>query len=195
MATWRRTQRPVLRLKRRGLLHASLAAGATRSLWPLARPSGRWGAEAGPPQRGGILRVRGRDPVHCDPHLTRNQRTQAVRSFVYSKLLQHKVGADVPPGTFIVEPDLAEGWEAPDDTTYIFHLRQGGRRIGKIQPFFLPCHLSPPGVCLTGGGLAERWLGDGTRGRRLRAGRQDAERARGQRTAQLPMGWNRLWGP
>jgi peptide/nickel transport system substrate-binding protein len=63
--------------------------------------------------------------VHFDPHLTRNQRTHAVLSFVYSKLLQHKVGADVPPGTFIVEPDLAERWEAPDDTTYIFHLRQG----------------------------------------------------------------------
>ena len=29
------------------------------------------------------------------------------------------------PGTFIVEPDLAERWEAPDDTTYVFHLRQG----------------------------------------------------------------------
>ena len=29
------------------------------------------------------------------------------------------------PGTFIVEPDLAERWEEPDDTTYVFHLRQG----------------------------------------------------------------------
>ena len=31
----------------------------------------------------------------------------------------------MPPGTFIVEPDLAERWEEPDDTTYVFHLRQG----------------------------------------------------------------------
>jgi len=46
-------------------------------------------------------------------------------SFVYSRLVRHKVGADVPPGTFIVEPDLAERWEALDDTTYVFHLRQG----------------------------------------------------------------------
>src|SRR5207245_7627483 len=59
------------------------------------------------------------------PHLTRNQRTHAVLSFVYSKLLQHKVGADVQPGTFIVEPDLAARWEAPYDRTYVFHLRQG----------------------------------------------------------------------
>ena len=48
-------------------------------------------------------------------------------SFVYSKLLRHKVGGDVQPGTFSVEPDLAEHWETPDDTTYIFHLRQGVR--------------------------------------------------------------------
>jgi peptide/nickel transport system substrate-binding protein len=48
-----------------------------------------------------------------------------VLSFVYSRLVRHKVGADVQPGTFIVEPDLAERWETPDDTTYVFHLRQG----------------------------------------------------------------------
>src|SRR5262249_16536730 len=52
-------------------------------------------------------------------------RTHAALSFVYGKLLRHKVGGDVPPGAFIVEPDLAERWEAPDDTTYIFYLRQG----------------------------------------------------------------------
>jgi hypothetical protein len=39
------------------------------------------------------------------------------------------------------------------------------------------------GACPTGGCLAERWRGDGTRSRRRRAGRQDTERARGQRTA------------
>jgi len=39
--------------------------------------------------------------------------------------LRHKVGGDVQPGTFSVEPDLAERWEVVDDTTYIFYLRQG----------------------------------------------------------------------
>ena len=29
------------------------------------------------------------------------------------------------PGTFIVEPDLAERWEELNDTTYVFHLRHG----------------------------------------------------------------------
>src|SRR5262252_7438272 len=112
-------------VSRRELLKAGLAAGATLSLWPLARPTPLWGAAAGTPKRGGILRVRGWDPVHLDPHLTRNFKTNTTLSFVYSKLLRHKVGPDVPPGTFIVESDLAERWEAPDDTTYVFYLRKG----------------------------------------------------------------------
>jgi ABC-type transport system substrate-binding protein len=114
-------------LTRRELLTAGLAAGATFALRPLARPPLLWGGETGQPKRGGILRVRGWDPVHFDPQLTRNFKTNTTLSFVYSKLLRHKVGADVQPGTFIIEPDLAERWEAPDDTTYLFHLRKGVR--------------------------------------------------------------------
>jgi peptide/nickel transport system substrate-binding protein len=114
-----------LKLSRRELLQAVLAAGATLSAWPLHRPPVLCGQEAGPPKRGGTLRVRGWDPVHFDPHLTRAFMTHTALSFVYGKLLRHKVGADVRPGTFIVEPDLAERWEEPDDTTYIFHLRKG----------------------------------------------------------------------
>src|SRR6266700_4012988 len=112
-------------ISRRRLLQTGLAAGATLAAWPLSYPAAVWGAEAGPPKRGGILRARGWDPVHFDPHVTRNFKTHTALSYVYSKLLRHKVGPDVPPGTFIVEPDLAERWEAPDDTTYIFYLRQG----------------------------------------------------------------------
>src|SRR5881296_1194031 len=112
-------------VSRRDLLKAGLAAGVTLSTWPLYDPPVLWGAEAGPPKRGGILHVRGWDPVHFDPHLTRAFMTHTALSFVYNKLLRHKVGPDVQPGTFIVEPDLAERWEEPDDTTYIFHLRQG----------------------------------------------------------------------
>jgi peptide/nickel transport system substrate-binding protein len=114
-----------LKLSRRELLQASLAAGATLSTWPLYRPPALWGQEAGTPKRGGSLHVRGWDPVHFDPHLTRAFMTHTALSFVYSKLLRHKVGPDVRPGMFIVEPDLAERWEEPDDTTYIFHLRKG----------------------------------------------------------------------
>jgi peptide/nickel transport system substrate-binding protein len=69
--------------------------------------------------------VRGWDLPHFDPHLTINNYTNYILSFVCSRLVRHKVGTDVQPGTFSVEPDLAERWEAPDDTTYVFHLRKG----------------------------------------------------------------------
>src|SRR5262245_20902853 len=57
-------------LTRRQLLKAGLAAGATFSMRPLAWPPVLWGGESGQPKRGGILRVRGWDPPHFDPHLT-----------------------------------------------------------------------------------------------------------------------------
>jgi peptide/nickel transport system substrate-binding protein len=112
-------------VRRRELLKAGLAAGVTLSTWPLYRPPALWGAEVGQPKRGGILRMRGWDPVHFDPHLTITPDMHRVLSFVYSRLVRHKVGADVQPGTFPVEPDLAERWEEVDDTTYVFYLRKG----------------------------------------------------------------------
>ena len=69
--------------------------------------------------------MRGYDPVHFDPHQTISFKTHTTLSFVYSRLMRHKVGPDVRPGTFSVEPDLAERWEEVDDTTYVFHLRKG----------------------------------------------------------------------
>ena len=113
------------RLTRRELLNAGLVAGAAVALRPLARPPLLWGGDTGQPKRGGILRVRGVDPPNFDHQLTSTGLTQSTVSFVYSKLLRHKVGADITPGTFIIEPDLAERWEELDDTTYVFHLRQG----------------------------------------------------------------------
>ena len=112
-------------ISRRALLQRGLAAGLTLSALPLSRPAPLWGAEAGQPRRGGILRVRGYDPTHFDPHLTISFKTHATLSFVYSRLVRHTVGVGVQPGIFTVEPDVAESWETPDDTTYIFHLRQG----------------------------------------------------------------------
>src|SRR2546430_3061499 len=112
-------------VRRRELLKTGLAAGVTLSAWPLHTPSVLWGAEAGPPKRGGILRVRGYDPPHFDHHLTPSFKTHTTLSFIYSKLVRHQVGPQGRPGTLIVEPDLAERWEQPDDLTYIFHLRHG----------------------------------------------------------------------
>src|SRR6266511_1125290 len=114
-------------ISRRQLLQMGLAAGLTVSALPLSRPAPLWGAEAGQPNRGGILRVRGYDPVHFDHHLTNNARTNTTLSFVRSTLLRYKVGPEIAPGTYIVEPHLAERWEEPDDLTYVFHLRRGGK--------------------------------------------------------------------
>ena len=82
-------------------------------------------ARAQQPKRGGVLRVRGYDPPHFDPHLTLNFKTNTTLSFVYGKLVRHRVGA--APGTFAIEPDLAERWEEPDELTTVFHLRKGVR--------------------------------------------------------------------
>ncbi len=112
-------------ISRRQLLQMGLAAGLTVSALPLSRPAPLWGAETDQPNRGGILRVRGYDPVHFDHHLTNNARTNTTLSFVRSTLLRYKVGPEIAPGTYIVEPHLAERWEEPDDLTYVFHLRRG----------------------------------------------------------------------
>jgi peptide/nickel transport system substrate-binding protein len=106
------------------VLRAGLAAGAALVAEPALAPRA---LRAQPPRRGGVLRVRGYDPPHFDPHQTLNFKTNNTLSFVYSKLVRHKVGAGVVPGTFTVEPDLAERWEEPDDTTVVFHLRKGVR--------------------------------------------------------------------
>src|SRR5262249_1669607 len=92
---------------------------------PRAGPAAVGGAERARRGRGGVLGGGGWDPPHFDPHLTINNFTHTTLSFVYSRLVRHKVGPEVQPGTFPVESDLAESWEALDDTTYVFHLRQG----------------------------------------------------------------------
>src|SRR5262245_14540437 len=110
-----------LSLTRRDLLKTGLAAGAAASAGSLALPA-RARAQA---KRGGILRVRGYDPPMFDPHLTLNFKTNTTLSFVYGKLVRHKVGPTVAPGIFTVEPDLAERWDEPDELTTVFYLRKG----------------------------------------------------------------------
>ena len=95
-----------------------------RALLPSSRALG---SQCRQPRRGGTLRVRGYDPPHFDPHLTLNFKTNTTLSFVYNKLVRHKVGAGIQPGTFTLEPDLAERWEALDDTTYVFHATAGSQ--------------------------------------------------------------------
>jgi peptide/nickel transport system substrate-binding protein len=110
-------------LTRRDLLKwggAGLAAAASApSLWtPAAAQS---------PKRGGTLSLRLWDPPHWDPHLTISYKTHIAYSFTHSRLLRHKVGPAIQPGTFPIEGDLAESWTQPNDTTYIFKLKKGVR--------------------------------------------------------------------
>ena len=48
-------------------------------------------------------------------------------SFVYSRLVKVKARPSVKPMTYPLEPDLAESWTQPNDTTYIFKLKKGVR--------------------------------------------------------------------
>jgi peptide/nickel transport system substrate-binding protein len=79
------------------------------------------------PKRGGTLTVRGWDPPMFDPMLTTAYRVQIPLSFTHSRLVKHKAGPAIVPGTFPIEGDLAESWTQPNDTTYIFKLRRGVR--------------------------------------------------------------------
>ena len=84
-------------------------------------------AESQSPRRGGIFRVSLGDPPHFDPHLTVSWATLIALSFTHSRLLKHKAGPGVVPGTFVPEADLAESWGQTSDTTYVFKLRRGVR--------------------------------------------------------------------
>ena len=112
---------PSSAITRRDLLKlggATVAAGATGSL---IVPEGR----AQTPKRGGILRFTFQsDPVTgFDPQQTISFVTQVPLSFVYSRLVKVKAGPSVQPMTYPIEPDLAESWTQPNETTYVFKLK------------------------------------------------------------------------
>src|ERR1041384_5772457 len=79
------------------------------------------------PKRGGTVTIRGWDPPMFDPMLTTAYRVQIPLSFTHSRLVRHKAGPSVAPGTFPIEGALAESWTQPTETTYVFKLRRGVR--------------------------------------------------------------------
>ena len=109
-------------LSRRDLLKlGGVAAGALASGVSVSP------ASAQTPKRGGTLSVRLWDPPHFDPHLTVSYKTHITYSFTHSRLVKHKAGPGVQPGTFPLEGDLAESWTQPNENTYVFKLRRGVR--------------------------------------------------------------------
>jgi peptide/nickel transport system substrate-binding protein len=108
-----------MNLSRRHLLKLGGAALAGASMAPAV-------ARAQTPKRGGTLAIRTWDPPHFDPFQTISYKTHIALSFTHSRLLKHKAGPSVVPGTFPVEGDLAESWtQSPDQKTYEFKLRRG----------------------------------------------------------------------
>jgi peptide/nickel transport system substrate-binding protein len=79
------------------------------------------------PKRGGTLTIRAWDPPHFDHMQTIAFKTHIPLSFTHSRLLKHKAGPAIQPGTFPIEGDLAESWTQTDELTYVFKLRRGVR--------------------------------------------------------------------
>ena len=107
-------------LSRRHLLKLGGAALAGASLAPAV-------VRAQTPKRGGTLSLRTWDPPHFDPFQTISYKTHIALSFTHSRLLKHKAGPSVVPGTFPIEGDLAESWTQPNELTYVFKLRRAVR--------------------------------------------------------------------
>ena len=110
------------RISRRDLLKAGGAAAAAAAVPAWARRAGAQGAK-----KGGTLSLRLWDPPHFDPDLTISYKTNILYSLSHSRLLKHKAGPGVQPGTFPLEGDLAESWSQPSETSYVFKLRKGVR--------------------------------------------------------------------
>lgn len=120
------------RMSRRGLLRAGAVGGAGLA-WIYAM-----GCQIGPsqsepnsgaklePRSGGNLRIgRLQDPLHLDPTLSTSLEAAAIHGNTYSRLIRPDSGLGRPFGTTRFVSDLAEVWEQPDDTTYVFYLRKG----------------------------------------------------------------------
>jgi peptide/nickel transport system substrate-binding protein len=114
--------RPSIALGRRDVLKAGGAALAAAAAGPSVLGTRR---AAAAPKPGGEFRFRGYTPPHFDPHLTASYTTMINLSFTHSRLLKHRAGPDVKPGTFEIVGDLAESWSQADDKTYVFKLRKG----------------------------------------------------------------------
>ncbi len=108
-------------LSRRDLL---ALGGMTIAGTALAPSSAR---AQGAPKRGGTLSLRTWDPPHFDHDLTISYKTHIPLTLTHSRLVKHKAGPSIAPGTFPIEGDLAESWSQPNELTYVFKLRKGVR--------------------------------------------------------------------
>ena len=100
-------------VQRRSLLQLALTGGALATLSPAAL------AQAGAPKRGGTLTIGAdADPIGLDPVTLTAFSSYDFTALLYSGLLRWNAEMKI-------EPDLATGFLTPNETTYIFRLRQG----------------------------------------------------------------------
>jgi peptide/nickel transport system substrate-binding protein len=111
-----------MQLSRRHLL---TLGGATLAASTFTPSRGR----AQTPKQGGTLSLRLWDPPHFDPHAAGglSYKLHIALTFSHSRLIKHRAGPGIQPGTFPFEGDLAESWTQPNETTYVFKLRRGVR--------------------------------------------------------------------
>jgi peptide/nickel transport system substrate-binding protein len=83
--------------------------------------------QAQTPKPGGSLTIRGWDPPFFDPMLSTAYRVNIPLTFTHSRLVKHKAGPAIVPGTFAIEGDLAESWSQQNETTWMFKLHRGVR--------------------------------------------------------------------
>ena len=122
------TQR--LRLSRRRLAGGIGVAGAGFALAACGgakSPSqaGGGSASTGKPHSGGIVSVNVQtDPFDWDlSYVGKSVPNSNGTSLAYEGLLTLKRGPDVKFGELVIQPKLADKWEAPDAQTYTFHMR------------------------------------------------------------------------
>ena len=105
-----------------------LKAGGALTIAAAAPAIGAEPAAAQAPRRGGVFRFAMQlDPQGFDPHATLSFVTMIPLSFSHSRLVKVKAGPAVKPGSYPVEPDVAESWTRPNETTWIFKLRKDVR--------------------------------------------------------------------
>src|SRR2546428_358119 len=76
------------------------------------------GSSEAKPKPGGTIRYGlVRDPIHFDPHVSAGQSSVSLQGSVYDGLVEYNDQGKLTGA-------LAESWETPDPTTYVFHLQE-----------------------------------------------------------------------
>ena len=103
--------------RRRSLLLLALTGSAVAISPAVLAQSGA--GTAGVPKRGGTLTIGAdADPIGLDPNTAKAYSSFDFTALLYTGLLRWNAEMKI-------EPDLATGYLVPNDTTYIFRLRQG----------------------------------------------------------------------